>query len=68
MRGNIHDQRSGAGFLTQREEAYLACLELGHVKLEEMFRQDEQRWTKNFELTKRRAGVIKEQVETLLKK
>ena len=68
VRQNIHSQKSGAGFLTQGEAAYLACLELKHVQLEELFRKDEQRLTKNVEFIKRQAEDLKEKVKELLER
>ena len=41
FKGNIQSTDNPAGVFTQGEEKYLECLELGHVKLEDLMRNDE---------------------------
>ena len=41
------------GLLTQSEQEYLSCLELGHRKLEDLFRQDDAYWAENLDKAKK---------------
>ena len=68
IRKNIHSRKNGAGFLSQGEASYLACLETLHVKLEGLLQKDEVTWTENLEKTKNQADDIQKQLEAFLAK
>ena len=60
VQGNVRCEANPDGLLTRKEGEYLACLELQHVKLEELMRKDEAHWAENLEMVKRQAGEIHE--------
>ena len=41
---NVRSQSKPEGVLTSQQAEYLGCLELGHVRLEELLRADEAKW------------------------
>ena len=58
IKGNIQNTDNPRGTFTGKEQEYLDCLELGHVKLEDLMRRDEAHWEENFIMVQRQAQEI----------
>ena len=54
--------------MTQKEAEYMACLELKHRELDDLFRRDELQLAKNIELSKRPAYEVKAEIEALMER
>ena len=61
VKGNVKNEANPEGLLTRDEAKYLMCLELKHVELEQLFKQDEAHWAENLLMVRRQAEEIKAQ-------
>ena len=68
IQNNLHNKDNLDGVMTRKEPQYMACLELKHRELEDLFRQDEHHLAENIELSKRRAAEIKTEIEALMER
>ena len=68
IKSNLHNKDNLAGVMMQEEAEYMACLEVKHRKLEELFRKDEHQLAENIELSKRQADEIKAEIEALMER
>ena len=59
IKENLLSDANPAGVLGRCEADYFACLEMKHVRLEELIRQDEAYCAENLELIKTQAKEIK---------
>ena len=46
------------GLLTQLEQEYLSCLDIGHRKLEDLFSQDDAYWAEKLEKAKKHTDKV----------
>ena len=68
LRDNAYSKKTQAGYLTQRLEEYQACLELKHVELEGLFREDELTWAKHIDAVKGKAQGVKDKLKAFFEK
>ena len=52
---NCQSEQNRDGLLTGKEVDYLQCLEMDYRKLEQLLRQDEEKWAENIRVKKREA-------------
>ena len=60
VKESVISKENPTGVLTKDEQEYMACMEMQHVRLESLMRQDETHWVENFELIKQQAAGIKD--------
>lgn len=68
IKSNINCKDNLDGVLSRREVQYMACLELKHRELEDLFQQDEHQLAENIENSKRQADEVKAEIEALMEK
>ena len=66
IKENVQSDENLSGVLTREETLYLECIEIKHVQLENLMRQDEAHWAENLEIIKRQAQEIQDEIKTFL--
>ena len=68
IKSNLQNTDNPKGVFTGEEKEYMDCLQLGHVKLENLIRKDEAHWEENYIMVQRQAQEIQEQFKQLMDK